>query len=174
LDNALNEEEKSLLKQKEERDNVRLQTNTAKIDAMLVLNRFIKESGLKELDKKNINKDIDNPVSNPTHATKEAIRNDIAKKENIKWEDLDDKEIISFLRGVKKIRDVGGNKAIEKMKINDIVKAGHKETDEKKIAKMILKKSGRNRKAKKIAEKVKVINLKPKQKTVLDKVYGRV
>ena len=68
-----------------------------------------------------------------------------------------------MLRGVEKIKNVAlaadesQLKVLEKMKIEDVINAGEKSTDEREIAKMILKKSGRKDKKdiNKIAEKSK-------------------
>ena len=67
----------------------------------------------------------------------------VAKDKKITWRDLSDRELIELLRGIKRIQTVGGEKAIEGMKIKDVVEAGKLESDEKKVAQIILKKTGR-------------------------------
>ena len=173
LENALTEDEKQVLLKKNERDNIKQQQNAGKMESMLFLNRFVKEAGLKELDQEKMNQQLNDSTLSGKNVLRSTIKEEIVKNANIKWQELSDKELVGFLRGVKKVSKVGGNNAIEGMKVKDVLEAGEieikKQSDEERIAKIILRKTGRNKKREeKERKKIKKAVVKNRIKTEMD------
>lgn len=175
--NALNEEEKKQLSLKSELENVRLQQNAGKMESMLFLDKVVNESGLKALDQSKMQESIDNPTVTSRELLKETIKDDLAKNAGLKWQNLSDKEVVTFLRGVKKVNKVGGQEAMVGMTVKDVLEAGEIEikhiSDEKRIAKIILRKTGRDKK--KRQKETQRLNKLPKNRsqTALDKDLER-
>lgn len=153
--NALNDDEKRILKQQEINDNMKMQQNAGKLEALSIAAQFAKEAGLKKVDKKSAAKGIAN--NDPTaNVLKDIVKDDVLKKLNIKGKELSDGKVIQLLRGIKRIRAVGGEDAIKGLKISEVVQAGEKEvTDDKKVARVIQKKRGLGKEEKKRLEKTK-------------------
>ena len=150
---ALNDDEKKFLKRQENTSEImKSQQNAGKLAGLAVAKQFAKEAGIVKLEKKSLDKKLDANF-NGDDIFKKVVKNDIVKKLNVKGEDLSDAKTIQLLRGIKRIKAVGGPKAIEGLKIKEVIKAGEKNTDEKKIVNLIQKKRGLDKNAQKRLEK---------------------
>ena len=67
------------------------------------------------------------------------------------------KDVPKLVAGIKKIKTMGGNEALDGMDIKSVIKAGEKKSDEKAIAKLINSKRGL------IEEKEKTAAIEKKQ-----------
>ena len=170
LYNALHEDEKRQFKQQETIKNINMQQNAGRMEAITMADRASKDLGLKGISKKNINKNmIDVSLNSKTYEN--VLKDELSTKAKIKGRRLSDAETINLLRGIKRIQalalasDESKVKALEGWKIDEIVDVGRKDTEDKKIAKKILVKSGRkveNKKVKKMTDKA---NAKKKMRT---------
>lgn len=154
LINALNDTEKNILKQHETNNNMKMQQNAGKLEAITIAQQFAKETGMKPNKMESLVSGMQT-VGSGDDILKKVIVEDFAKNLNIKGKDLSDGKAIQLLRGIKRIRAVGGNEAIKGLKISEVVNAGEKETDDKKVAKLIQQKRGLDKKEQKRLENVK-------------------
>jgi len=145
--NALNDEERRFLKQKESIDTTNHLQNAGKMGTVLVADKMAKEAGIKGIDKERAAEEMQNAASPGKENLQNSLKKDIAKKMDLKWNNLSDREMIGLLRGIKRIKHFGGEDAVRGMTVKDVVEVGDKKIDEKKIAEKILEKSGRDKKA---------------------------
>ena len=92
------------------------------------------------------------------------IKQDLAKGLKIKNSQFTEGRYIQVLRGINNIRKVSGIKAVEGLNLQQVAQAA----DEKKVAKILLEKTGRKdpkqqKAIKKKAAKQKVLNAAPKR-----------
>lgn len=154
LMNALNDTEKSILKQHETNNSMRMQQNAGKLEAITIAQQFAKETGMKPNKMESLANGMQS-IGSGDDVLNKIIVEDFGKKLNIKGKDLPDGKAIQLLRGIKRIRAVGGNDAVKGLKISEVVNAGEKETDEKKVAKLIQQKRGLDKNEQKRLEKAK-------------------
>lgn len=154
--NALNEDEKKILHQQENLQNMKLQQTAGKMEAIATVTQLAKQAGIKGMEKDIASKNLQN-VAPTDEIFAHTIRDILAEKENVKGEDIPAGKVIQTLRGVKRVKEMGGNKALQGLKLQDIQEIGEKnlkpndkESKEyKEVAKLILKKSGQDIKKKK-------------------------
>lgn len=178
LMNALYEDEKKQLQQKETLNIQKMQQTAGRLEAVVVADKLAKESGFKGLDKKVAGRNLSD-VTLINSSLEKILSEEVATKTKARRaRKLSKAETITMLRGINRIRkmalaaDESQLKALEKMKVEDIINAGEKSTDDAKVAELILKKSGRKTKkdVNKIVEKskkqkdIKIKNPKPKEK----------
>ena len=175
--NALYEDEKKQLQQKETLNNQKMQQTAGRLEAVAVADKLARESGLKGLDKKVAGKNLSD-VTLINSSLEKVLSEEVALKTKSGVRKLSKAETVTMLRGITRIRkmalaaDESQLKALEKMKVEDIINAGEKSTDDQQVAELILKKSGRKNKkdVNKIVEKskkqkdIKIKNPKPKEK----------
>ncbi|MBE6451893.1 MAG: hypothetical protein E7012_00175 [Alphaproteobacteria bacterium] len=170
LYNALYENEKKHIQQQNTIKNQIMQQTVGKMEAVLQADKMIKETGLKGINRKNANLTTQD-VSIQDQPLEKIISKEAAEKTKSYNKILSTKETINVLRGIERIRkmalaaDESQTKILEKMKLEEVINAGEKNTDDKEVAELILKKSGRKNKkdVKKIVNKSKQYS-KPKVK----------
>ena len=144
LFNALNEDERKFLQQKNTISNGQTMEETGRMSAIAKANQLAKGAGLSGLDKKIVDKRQNDVTLSSGEALKKVIKEDLVKDSKIKWQDVSEKDLPSLLKGVKKVKDLGGAKAVEGMKVKEAVDIGSRNNlEEKELAKLILEKSGR-------------------------------
>ena len=151
LANALFDNEKRQLQQKNTLTNQKMQQDVGRMEAILVAEKMARQAGLPGLDQKTINNNMADLTISDTPLEK-TLSEDIAHKTKSSSRQLSKGEAVTMLRGIERIRkmaiaaDESQLKALEKIKISEIINAGEKDTDDKEVAKLILKKSGRKNK----------------------------
>ena len=148
LRQGLSENEKRILKQKETIDTVKALQNAGKMEALHQAHNLARDAGFKGLSEKTVAESMQEAAFMPEQAQQRAIQKDVSKKLGIKGK-LNDGQIIQAARGIKKIENLGGQKAAKNLSMKDIVKAGEEKLDEIKLAELILQKSGQNVKKRK-------------------------
>ena len=149
--NALYEDEKRLLQQKETLQNQKMQQNAGRLEAVAIADKLTREAGLKGLDKKVAGRNLAD-VTQIDGSLEKVLSEELAVKTKTSIRRLSKAETITMLRGIERIRkmaiaaDEPQLKALEKMKVDDLINAGEKTTDDRKVAELILKKSGRKNK----------------------------
>lgn len=149
--NALYEDEKRQLQQKETLQNQRMQQSAGRMEAVAIADKLTREAGLKGLDRKVAGKNLSD-VTQIEGSLEKVLSEELAVKTKTSVRKLSKAETITMLRGIERIRkmalaaDESQLKALEKMKVDDLINAGEKSTDDRKVAELILKKSGRKNK----------------------------
>lgn len=176
--NALHEEEKKQLQQKNVIHNQKMQQSAGKMEAIMVADQMVKSVGMRGVDKKLINKTTQDAtlLHNPLERV---LSEDVTKRVKSGNKLLSEKETVTVLRGIERIKNIAQaanesqTKALEKLKLDEVINAGSKNTNDHQVAEMILKKSGRKEKkdvnkvvekSKQLAKKKK-LNTNPKPKT---------
>lgn len=173
LTHGLNENEKRILKQKETIDTVKALQTVGKMEALHEAHNLAREVGFKGLSEKTVAVYMQEAAFQPVEMQEKVIQKDISQKLGIKGK-LDDGKIIQAARGIKKIEDLGGQKATKNIDMRDIIKAGEEKLDEIKLAELILKKSGqdvkkRKRRVNASKEKIDLKYLKSKEEDSKEK-----
>lgn len=177
LVNALYEDERRQLGIRENTlNNQKLQQDAGKMSAVRMANQLSKEFGFGDIDKKVINKNMQDATLNSRDFEK-ILKDDVMSKAKISTRQLSKAETVNLLRGIKRIKRVAMQgkeaelKAIEGLKIDDIINAGERGADDNKVAEIILKKSGRkNKKAAAKTIKEKNPNLSKKNRETIQKI----
>lgn len=177
LVNALYEDERRQLGIRENTlNNQKLQQDAGKMSAVRMANQLSKEFGFGDIDKKIINKNMQDATLNSRDFEK-ILKDDVMSKAKISTRQLSKAETVNLLRGIKRIKRVAMQgkeaelKAIEGLKIDDIINAGERGADDNKVAEIILKKSGRkNKKAAAKTIKEKNPNLSKKNRETIQKI----
>lgn len=168
---ALRDDEKKFLKQQQNLTTIKSQQMVEKTAALAVADRAVKEIGLKGLKKETIaQNELSVEVGKDT--LNDALKKDLGGKMKLQWKQLSEKDMIQFLRGIKRIKSIGGDDAVVGMKIDEVINAGGKKTEDETIAQMILEKSGRKEKDE---SKLKSKKSKSRQsnKEIKNKVMGK-
>lgn len=177
LMNALYDDERKQLSIRENTfNNQKLQQDAGRIEAVRMANQLSKEFGFGKIDKSIINENMQNATLN-TRDFEKILKDDVMKKAKISTKQLSKAETVNLLRGIKRIKKIAMQgkeaelKAIEGLKIEDIISAGERNADDNKVAEIILQKSGRKNKK----ETAKVIkdknpNLSKKNRETIKKI----
>ena len=150
LMNALNKEEKKLLHHQEELQNMNMQRMAGKMEAMTAAAQMVKQAGLSGFEKKAI---VKNQQSNESFEkiNKQVVKDVLNEKEKLGAKKIPEGKVIQTLRGVKRVKDIGGKKALEGLSLDALLKAGEKEISDEELAKIAAKEN--NELAKKILKK---------------------
>ena len=145
---GLSDEEKRALKQKQTIDIVKSQQDVGKMEALHIAHNLAREAGLKGLSEKSVAQGMQEAEFRPQEMQKEIISKDVTQKLGIKGK-IEDGKIIQAARGIKKVENLGGQKAAKNLDMKDVIKAGEEKLDEIKLAELILQKSGQDVKKRK-------------------------
>lgn len=138
---ALDENEKKALEQKQTMHNVKMNQTAGKMEAMAMADRVAKEVGLKGVNKKELNENMQSAIFNPEQMQKKILQKDVMKKKGIHG-DVSVGELIQTARGIKRVEQMGGDKALKGMESKDVKRAGDEKTSKRDVARLILEKSG--------------------------------
>lgn len=174
--NALNEEEIRILKQQESLNHMKMQQTAGRMEALAVAANMARQAGINGAEKKIVKKNQQS-VAPLEDITKLTVRDILSEKEHIKGEKVPEGKVIQTLRGVKRVKQIGGNNALKGLSLEAIQKAGEMDAREEDIAKIaakennalakkILAKSGQEVKRKKKRE-IKDVPNKAKEKSGL-------
>ena len=148
--NALNYEEKRLLQQQESLQNMKMQQTAGKMEALAVAANMARQAGLTGTEKKAVvkNQQTNAPLEEITEL---AVRDILNDREKISGRKVPEGKVIQTLRGVKRVKDAGGNKALQGLSLDALLKAGEKDISDEELAKIAAREN--NALAKKILEK---------------------
>lgn len=178
--NALYEDEKKqLYVQSNTLKNQKMQQTAGRLEAVAVADKMVREAGLSGLNKKVAGRNAQDTTLIDSSLEK-VLSEELSLKTKTSVRKLSKGETVTMLRGINRIRnmalaaDESQLKALEKMKVDDIINAGEKSTDDKKVAELILKKSGRKSKkdVDNLVQKSKSKN-QQKSKEIKSKVDGK-
>lgn len=167
LFNALDEDEKRLFMQKQTVQTTQMQQKAGKMEALMLANTLAKEVGLSNISRKKLNAGMNQATFNPKKLQEKAISEGVVQKLHMKGQ-VKKGKIVAAAKGIKKIEQMAGSEGLRGLRAEDAVALGENKIDEKKMARLILEKSGQNPqkiKLKKGSSKVSVKNFeKAKQK----------
>lgn len=146
--NALTDDEKNMLRQKSTIENVKMQQDAGKMEALHMANNLAKEAGLQGLSRKAVSLGMQKATFDPEKTQIKVVKKEISEKLGIKGK-LEEGKLIQAARGIKKVEQLGGKKATKNLDMRDVVKAGEGKLDEIKLAELILEKSGQDVKKRK-------------------------
>lgn len=151
LYNALYEDEKRQINQQNILKNQSMQQTAGRMEAVMQADRMVKETGFSGINKKLANTAAQDALL-PNNTLETVLSKEAATKIKTDGKILSAKETVTMLRGIDRIRkmaeaaETSQTKSLEKMKLDEVLNAGEKSTDDKQIAELILKKSGRKKK----------------------------
>ena len=129
--------------------NQTMQQTAGKMEAALRASKQTKELGLKKVDMKNINRNMLN-VTDEVKTFSNIVKQHVKEKEKIEVKKVstyeDTKDLVKGLRQIKQAKltanELINEKQAEKLKAEELIEIG-KEKDDRKAAKLIIKKTGR-------------------------------
>ena len=142
LFNSLNDEEKLFISQKESLQQIRMQQDIAKIHALVTVNAFAKKAGLPQMTQQEMSENIQNNGWGKETMSR-AIEQYIAPNLKLGTARLDPEKIKKLMNGLKRLQKIGGIYAVEGMKMNDVIHITDKRYNDDRVAKMLLRKTGR-------------------------------
>lgn len=135
---------------------ISLEKSAGKLNAVNTANLLAKETGLKKVNARTEADTMNSVSDNPQELVQKAVNKDLVTQTKLKPRSnhkLQPNQLKDFFAGVKRIEIVGGSKAAVKgLKLEEVVEAGKKQTEDKHIAKVILQKTGRKVDKKKLAK----------------------
>lgn len=141
--NALKQEEKQSLAEKENLQRMEMQQKAAQMSVLDAAGKFARNAGLKNLKRETTAMAMTS-IGSPDVLLEKVVNDDIAKRLKVKGPKIQARDVNKFFRGIKRIEAVSGGKSLLRgMKVKDIISAGKEKTKDSKINAMILKKSGR-------------------------------
>ena len=176
---VLNEEEKSRLNAGKDVENMNMQQTAGKVADILKADQMSKDLGLKNIDKKIIT-DTVKDVTFDRHTFEKTLLKNVARKTNLKTENLSSKDAVDAVHGLMKMKASGvlskGNdlkNVSADMSAENLIRIG-KEKNNKKTAKLILEKTGRkdSKEQKEVAQNEKKEKIKKLEKS-LKKIKSR-
>ena len=144
---ALSEKEKKQLIQQETLNNTRMQQDAGKMEAIMQTEKMLKDAGLPKLKNKVKAAAMMDVRVNQDTAGK-IIQNTMPKKLNLSMKKLEQMSIDekkNLVNGISLVKQVGGEKALQETKVEELVRVGDKKTEEKEVAKLIMEKTGRKK-----------------------------
>ena len=141
--NALNDDEKRMFRQKNTIENTRMQQDAGKMEALHIANNLAREAGLKNLSRKVLDAGMQQATFNPQETQEKIIKKEVGGKLGIRGK-LEDGKIIQAARGIKKVEQLGGQKAAKNLDMKEVVKAGEDKLTDRQLAELILEKSGQD------------------------------
>ena len=169
---GLKEEEKQKLQVDETIHNQNMQQNAGKMMAIMEANRLASQNGLKNIEKKIVNQTMLN-VNTDINTFNDTLTRQLNKEEKIKTPKTSSyKSTTDLVKGlgkakkIEKLDDID-KKRVDKLQVEDLIELGREKNNEK-VAKTILKKTGRKEEGKnKIDDKKEKINAQNKIKEAL-------
>lgn len=177
--NALHEDEKKMLKQQETNSLIKQQLEVEKVGTINLANNMARQAGFKGLKKETIHQGLmDNSISPDKlkQTLKKEFKNEL-KSNNKNWSELSDKDLLDLMKGVNKIKSIGGKESLSVLKdmdVKEVAEYGKEKNNEMEIARTICEKTGRKeckipKKEKQKVEKTMVKNKNINQKMVKDR-----
>lgn len=158
---AVEQGEKRNLQQNTNIEIARQEQNAGKMNAIMQANKLSEKAGITKITDAEFVEKMQEAIYNPKKLETKVLEENISKKLGIegKIEKNNTEDVIS---GVKKIREVAGNRQVKKVNFDDAAKLGKKKANQNETAELILKKSGQTARLSEI-----------KMKTAVDETSGK-
>jgi len=159
---AIDQGEKRNLQQNTVIEISRQEQNAGKMNAIIQANKLSEKAGVSKITDAEFVEKMQEAIYNPKKLQNKVLEENISKKlgieGKIKKNNPDD-----IVEGVKKIREVAGDRQVKKVNFDDVAKLGSKKANKNETAELILKKSGQTARLSEIKMKNAVDDSKGKK-----------
>ncbi|MBQ8464444.1 MAG: hypothetical protein IJ545_00365 [Alphaproteobacteria bacterium] len=142
LYNGLSEKEKKFISQKQTMQEIRMQQNAAKVQALCAANHFARKAGVPQMSQQEIAENMQNNGWGKD-TFKRAVEKYISPDIKIGNAKLNAEKMQKLMTGMKRLQKMGGIHSVEGMKMSDVIKITDTANDDKRVAKLLLQKTGR-------------------------------
>ncbi len=154
LINALNEQERRQIMQTTNIEITRHEENAGKQNALEQADTNLRKATLRKMNTQEFMNEMNEAIYNPSSLRREAMEHNIAKQMGIKGK-IEKHHEGKVVEGVKKVKDLTGNRKVKTLKMKDVQKIGKKNMTQNQTAELILKKSGQTAKLSEIKRQTK-------------------
>jgi len=151
LINALNEQERRQIMQTTNIEITRHEENAGKQNALEQADTNLRKATLHKMNTREFMNEMNEAIYNPSRIRRAAMEHSIAKQMGIKGEIKKNHEG-NVVQGVKKVKDLSGNRKVKTIEMKDVQKIGKKNMSQNQTAELILKKSGQTAKLSEIKQ----------------------
>ncbi len=159
---AIDQSEKRNLQQNTVIEISRQEQNAGKMNAILQANKLSEKAGVSKITDAEFVEKMQEAIYNPRKLQNKVLGENISKKLGIEGK-IDKKNTDYIIEGVKKIREVAGDRQVKKVNFDDVEKLGSKKANKNETAELILKKSGQTARLSEIKMKNAVDDTKGKK-----------
>lgn len=143
LYNGLNEAEKNVIAQNKTIAQIKMQQDASKIRALAAVNAFAQQAGLDSLSSQDLNAHMQNNGWGQD-TFKMALEHNISPNIKMGGTQLNTQKIQKLMKGLKRLQKMGNLSAADGMKMSDVIKITDKKFNDEKVAKLLLRKTGRD------------------------------
>ena len=175
LINSLNEQERRQILQSTNIEIVRHEENAGKSNALEQADTNLRKATLRRMTTQEFMNEMNDAIYNPSRLRREAMEHSIAKQMGIKGK-IEKHHEGHVVEGVKKVKQLSGNRKIKTIEMKDVTKVGKKNMSQNQTAELILKKSGQTARLSEIKRQCKSnspSNSKDKGKQQPKKSYAK-
>lgn len=151
LINALNDQERRQIMQTTNIEITRHEENAGKQNALEQADTNLRKATLRKMNTREFMDEMNEAIYNPSRIRRTAMEHSIAKQMGIKGEIKKNYEG-NVVEGVKKVKDLSGNRKVKTIEMKDVQKIGKKNMSQNQTAELILKKSGQTAKLSEIKQ----------------------
>ena len=159
---AIDSNEKRNLQQNTNIEIARQEQNAGKMNAIIQANKLSEKAGISKITDTEFVEKMQEAIYNPKKLQTKVLEENISKKLGIEGK-INKNNTDNVIEGVKKIREVAGNKQVKKVNFDDVAKLGSKKSNQNETAELILRKSGQTARLSEIKMKTAVDDTKGKK-----------
>ena len=119
----------------------RQEQNAGKMNAILEANKLSQKAGVSKITDAEFVEKMQEAIYNPKTLQTKVLEENISKKVGIEGK-IEKNNTDNIIEGVKKIREVAGDRQVKKVNFDDVAKLGSKKSNQNETAELILRKSG--------------------------------
>lgn len=164
LINALVEDERRQIMQSTTIEVSRQQENAGRHNALEQADTMLRKANLDKMTTQEFMNEMKEAIYNPSKLRREALAENIAKQMGIEGKIIKHSEG-EVVEGIKKVKQLSGNRKVEQIKMDDVQKIGQKNMSQNETAELILKKSGQTARLSEIKHQSKVGKTKNQTKS---------
>ena len=151
LINALSDQERRQIMQSTTIEITRHEERAGKQNALEQADTNLRKATLKKMNTREFMNEMNDAIYNPSRLRRQAMEHSIAKQMGIKGK-IEKHHEGNVVEGVKKVKDLSGNRKVKTLKMDDVQKVGEKKMSQNQTAELILKKSGQTAKLSEIKQ----------------------
>lgn len=163
LINALNDQERRQIMQSTNIEIKRHEENAGKQNSLEQADTNLRKATLRKMTTQEFMNEMNDAIYNPSRLRREAMEHSIAKQMGIKGK-IEKHCEGHVVEGVKKVKELSGNRKVNKLKMKDVQQVSKKNMSQNQTAELILKKSGQTAKLAEIKRQCKSSGTQPQEK----------
>ena len=164
--------EKRNLQQNTNIEIARQEQNAGKMNAILQANKLSEKAGVSKITDAEFVEKMQEAIYNPKKLQTKVLEENISKKIGIEGK-IEKNNTDHVVEGVKRIREVAGNRQVKKVNFDDVAKLGSKKPNQNETAELILRKSGQTARLSEIKMKNAVDETGGKKKEHKSRGYSK-